>query len=107
MQLVLQACFLINTHQIPPEMFINSDQTGVPLTPSSNYTRAPKGAKDVTNTGYGDKRQITATPTTSAAGEMLPLQVLAAALPCALTCAHASLTHILSVHCAVYLQSSL
>jgi hypothetical protein len=71
----MQMVFLIVTYSIPPALCINSDQTGVPLTPCSNFTRAPKGAKEVTATGYGDKRQITATPTTAADGTMLPLQV--------------------------------
>jgi hypothetical protein len=71
----MQIAYLADIHKIPAELLINSDQTGVPLTPASNYTRAPKGAKQVTAAGYGDKRQITATPTTSATGEMLPLQV--------------------------------
>ena len=67
--------FLIATYKIPAALTINSDQTGVPLTPCTNYTRAPKGSKEVTASGYGDKRQITATPTTSADGAMLPMQV--------------------------------
>lgn len=69
--------FLVNTYGIEPEMVLNSDQTGVPLTPCGNYQYAPTGSKEVTAPGYGDKRQITATPTTSAAGAMLPLQVRA------------------------------
>jgi hypothetical protein len=67
--------YLIKAYDVPPALTLNSDQTGVPLTPCSNYTRAKKGAKEVSATGYGDKRQITATPTTAADGTMLPLQV--------------------------------
>jgi hypothetical protein len=72
---LLQMTFLIVMYNIPAALCINSDQTGVPLTPCDNYTRAPAGAKEVTATGYGDKRQITATPTTAADGTVLPLQV--------------------------------
>lgn len=71
----MQVAFLKDQHQIPEELILNSDQTGVPLTPSTNYNWVPKGSKGCTGTGYGDKRQYTATPTTAMSGEMLALQV--------------------------------
>ena len=67
--------FLVDMYEIPDALVVNSDQTGVPFVPAPNYTWAPKGAKDVSVNGFGEKRQITATPATSAAGDNLPLQV--------------------------------
>jgi hypothetical protein len=71
----VQVTFIVHTHKIPAALVINSDQTGLPVVPSPQYTRAPKGSKDVSVNGYGEKRQITVTPTNTADGESLPLQV--------------------------------
>jgi hypothetical protein len=79
---VLQATFVIHTNNIPPSLVINSDQTGLPTIPSPQYSRAPRGAKDVSVNGYGEKRQITVTPSNTAARESLPLQVQDCPLPC-------------------------
>jgi hypothetical protein len=65
---------LIVTYSIQFALCINSDPTGGPLTPCSNFTRAPEGAKEDSAAGYGDKQQITAMPPTVADGTMLPLQ---------------------------------
>lgn len=67
---------MVKTHNVPKELVLNTDQTGMPLVPSTDYQRAEKGAKSVTSNGAGDKRQITANPTTAASGAMLPLQVI-------------------------------
>lgn len=72
----MQIAHLVDLYEIPAELVVNSDQTGIPLVPSSDYTRAPKGAKDVSTHGHGDKRQITIVPSTAANGESLPLQVI-------------------------------
>jgi hypothetical protein len=72
---VLQLAFLVDKYDIPPELVLNSDQTGVPFVPAPQYQWAPKGSKDVSVNGFGEKRQITATPTTTASGDSLPLQV--------------------------------
>ena len=53
--LFVQMAFFIATYKIPAALTINSDQTGVPLTFCTDYTRAPKGSKEVTASGYGDK----------------------------------------------------
>ena len=73
--LSMQVAFLADAHNVTENMMINSDQTDTPLTPSTNYNWVPKGSKECTETGNGDKRQYMATPTTSATGEMLPIQV--------------------------------
>ena len=73
--LSMQVAFLADAHNVTEYLIINSDQTGTPLTPSTKYNWVPKGSKECTGTGYGDKRQYAVTPTTSATGEMLPLKV--------------------------------
>ena len=72
----MQIAFLADLYDIPAELVVNSDQTGMPLVPASDFTRAPKGAKDVSTNGQGDKRQITVVPSTAANGESLPMQVI-------------------------------
>lgn len=72
----MQIAMLVDLYDIPDALVVNSDQTGIPLVPSSDYTRAAKGAKDVSTHGHGDKRQITVVPSTAANGESLPMQVI-------------------------------
>ena len=62
--------FLVDMYEVPPELVVNSDQTGVAFVPAPQHNWAQKGTKDVSANGYGEKRQITATPSTA-----LPLQV--------------------------------
>jgi hypothetical protein len=59
---------------IPPELVVNSDQTGVHLRSSSDLTYDQKNVKDVKTLGKKDKRQITCVVSSSAKGEVLPLQ---------------------------------
>ncbi|GAQ88167.1 hypothetical protein KFL_004060010 [Klebsormidium nitens] len=59
---------------IPPELVVNSDQTGVHLRPSSDLTYEQKNVKEVKILGKEDKRQITCVVSSSAGGEVLPLQ---------------------------------
>jgi hypothetical protein len=73
----VQVTFVVQTNNIPASLVINSDQTGIPLIPSPQYTRAPKGSLDVSVNGYGEKHQITVTPSNTADGRSLPLQVRA------------------------------
>ena len=75
-QIIVQLAALVRCHKIPSSLVMNTDQTGIPLVPSTAYTRAEKGAKSVTCNGAGDKRQMTANPTTAADGTMLPLQLI-------------------------------
>ena len=60
---------------IPKELVINWDQTAVKYVPVSNWTQEFKGSKRVPIVGIDDKRQITATLTVTATGDMLPAQV--------------------------------
>ena len=61
---------------IPKEMIINWDQTAVKYVPISDWTEEVKGAKRVHIAGTDDKRQLTATLTVTASGEMLPAQMI-------------------------------
>ena len=48
----------ITTHNIPPELAINMDQTIVKIVPTDDWTMAESGSKQVSITGLDDKRQI-------------------------------------------------
>ena len=72
--------------EIPPELVINWDQTGIKIVPVSSWTMEKKGAKRVEIAGVEDKHQITAVFATTAVGDFLPIQVIyqgktAASLP--------------------------
>ena len=57
-------------------MIINWDQTAVKYVPVSDWTKEVRGAKRVHIKGKDDKRQLTATLTVTASGEMLPAQMI-------------------------------
>lgn len=90
---------LIDYWKIPSNLVVNSDQTGILLYPSAgNYqfvqmvssnfhmsqffsltgqkTLAKKGSKNVCVQGNTDKRQITAVLSSTAGGDLLPLQLV-------------------------------
>ena len=55
---------------------MNWDQTAVKFVPVSNCTQEVKGTKRVEIAVTDNKRQITATLTVIASGEMLPAQII-------------------------------
>ena len=59
-------------YNIPPELVINIDQTGVAIVPTSKWTMAQRGSKQVSVIGIDDKRQITALLGSTCAGTLLP-----------------------------------
>ena len=61
---------------IPKDLVINREQIAIKYVPVSNWTQEVKGVKQVLIAGIDDKRQITATLTVTARGEMLPAQVI-------------------------------
>ncbi|XP_070535305.1 uncharacterized protein [Ptychodera flava] len=68
---------IIKEFNIPPEMIINWDQTGVAIIPAGDWTIwEAEGSRQVTIAGLDDKRQITAVFAASAAGDFLPPQLL-------------------------------
>ena len=62
--------------EIPPELVINWDQTGIKIVPVSSWMMEKKGAKRVEIAGVDDKRQITAVFAATAVGEFLPIQLI-------------------------------
>jgi hypothetical protein len=66
----------VNEHNIPDDLILNWDQTGVKLIPGGDWTMDAKGSKQVKITGLNDKRQITALLTISKSGELLPPQII-------------------------------
>jgi hypothetical protein len=67
---------LCKTEGIPPELVCNSDQTTIHLRPSTEQTYEVKGVKEVKCLGKDDKRQITAVVSSTASGELVPLQLV-------------------------------
>ena len=62
--------------EIPGELIINWDQTGVNYIPVSSWTMQSEGAKKVEIIAKDDKRQITIVLAGSLKGDVLPLQVI-------------------------------
>lgn len=65
----------VHSMKVPPSMVINWDQTGSKLTPTSEWTMAMTGSKQVPIIAVEDKREITVLLAITAAGMMLPPQV--------------------------------
>ena len=58
-------------HNIPPELCLNLDETGLPIVPVSDWTLEREGSKQVAITGIDDKRQITVVLVCTASGHLL------------------------------------
>ena len=85
-QYLLDIKATVEMMEIPPELVINWDQTGIKIVPVSSWTMEKRGAKRVEIAGVDDKRQITAVFVATAVGEFLPIQLIyqgktAASLP--------------------------
>lgn len=66
----------VEMEEIPSELILNWDQTGIRLVPSSSWTMEQRGVKRVEMVGQNDKRQITAVFCGSLQGDFLPVQVI-------------------------------
>ena len=66
----------VEMEEIPPELILNLDQTGIRIVPSNNWTMNQQGVKRVEIGGAGDKRLITAVFCGSLVGDFLPVQVI-------------------------------
>ncbi len=64
---------VVEMEDIPKQMIINWDQTGINYVPVSQWTMAQKGSKRVEVVGITDKTQITAASLT---GDFLPVQTI-------------------------------
>ncbi|KAL3685961.1 hypothetical protein R1sor_003983 [Riccia sorocarpa] len=76
-RMTLRIVFLVAAHRVPEELVVNMDQIGIRLLAISNErTYALKGSRDVAVCGRGDKRAVTVCVASSAAGYLLPFQVI-------------------------------
>ena len=66
----------VTMEEIPPELILNWDQTGIHLVPAGAWTMDQDGSKRVEITGVNDKRQITAVFCGTMIGDFLPIQVI-------------------------------
>ena len=66
----------VEMQEIPPELVINWDQTGIKIVPVSSWTMEKRGAKRVEIAGVDDKQQITAVFAATPIGEFLPFQLI-------------------------------
>jgi len=67
---------VMSMDEIPKELVINFDQTGIHYVPVSDWTMAKEGAKRVELFGKDDERQLTAVLAGSMSGELLPPQLI-------------------------------
>lgn len=68
---------IFRRHDIPPQLVINCDETGVLFVPAARYTFTMKGSKKVRAIGVGcDKAQFTATIAVTETGEALKTQLI-------------------------------
>ena len=66
----------VEMEEIPGELVLNFDQTGMKLVPSSTWTMERRGERRVEMVGVNDKQMITAVFCGSATGEFLPIQLI-------------------------------
>lgn len=67
---------VIEMDEVPPQLVINWDQTGIHYVPVSEWTMEKCGAQRVPIAGITDKRQITAVFAGTSAGDFLPPQLV-------------------------------
>ena len=75
-QFVFDAQAIIGLEEIPDNLVVNWDQTGIHYVPVSDWTMEKVGAKRVEIVGANDKRQITAVFAGTMSGEFLPPQLI-------------------------------
>ena len=75
-QFIFDINAIVEMEEIPPDLILNWDHTGINYVPASNWTMAKEGSKRVEIVGKGDKRQITAVFGCTMQGEFLPPQII-------------------------------
>ncbi len=75
-QFVFDVKCIIELEEIPPDLVINWDHTGIHYVPVSSWTMAKEGSKRVEIAGIEDKRQITAVFAGTMSGKFLPPQII-------------------------------
>ena len=66
----------VKEYNIPHELIINFDQTGLKMVPTSEWTLQEKGSKDCSIVALDDKREITGVVGISLTGSLLPFQLI-------------------------------
>ena len=66
----------VQMEDVPPELVLNWDQTGIKLVPTTSWTMNKVEARRVELIGLSDKRQITAVFCGSLVGGFLPIQLI-------------------------------
>ena len=66
----------VNMEEIPPELILNWDQTGIMIVPSASWAMDERGTRRVEIGRLKDKRQITAVFCGSIQGDFLPVQLI-------------------------------
>ena len=66
----------VEMEEIPPELILNWDLTGIKIVPSNTWTMDQQGSKRVEAVGVNDKRLIRAVFCGSLVGDFLPVQVI-------------------------------
>ena len=67
---------IVQMDEVPPELIVNWDHTGINYIPVSSWTMEKVGAKRVDIIGKDDKRQLTAVLGCSLSGDFLPPQLI-------------------------------
>ena len=75
-QFLIDIKAVVTMEDIPLDLIINWDQTGMHYVPVSAWTMAEKGSRRVEICGLDDKRQITAVFGCSMTGDFLPVQLV-------------------------------
>ena len=76
LQFLIDIKTVVEMDEIPFDLIINWDQTGINYVPVSSWTMEKQGAKRVEIVGVDDKWQITAVFSCSMSGDFLPMQVI-------------------------------
>ena len=75
-QFLAEVVATVEMEEIPSELILNWDQTGIKIVPSSTWTMEQRGTKRVDLVGAGDKRLITAVFSGSLVADFLSIQVI-------------------------------
>ena len=67
---------IVTFDDIPPELIVNWDQTGINYIPVGSWTMEVEGARRVEIAGKDDKHQLTAVFGGSMVGDFLPIQLI-------------------------------
>ncbi|KAJ7196687.1 hypothetical protein GGX14DRAFT_672342 [Mycena pura] len=73
---ILRRAQMIKAEDIPAELIVNSDQTGVVYSPGGKLTWTPRGSRQVAVIGAEERRAFTALLAISGSGEVLPIQAI-------------------------------